>query len=287
MADVDNMLTEMPKENSSKSEDTILDKEKSKKCGVCEKIYCNVGTLNRHMKSVHGGEKTHICDECPARYSRREDLDNHLKKGKHYEDGTCHYCKEFIVFKSEAGWGKHFRREPKDFEYPSPSRTGNKTCVNKLKKQLEQFKAQKEEFLLGSTTCVHCNEVIPNKNADKHWLHTDVEAPDKSTCMTNLERRKSMTCWYCKGEIITQDYIEQLHGKELHRFKKHLENPRNPSSCIESLNRGLEELLKKEKEIKIKHEYRFKKKGLMKENGEYVNDKMKCYEEMKIMRYNW
>ena len=50
------------------------------KCGICEKIFFHSGTLNRHIKHVHGGEKTHSCDKCSAHYCRKEDLENHLRK---------------------------------------------------------------------------------------------------------------------------------------------------------------------------------------------------------------
>ena len=140
-----------------------------------------------------------------------------------------------------------------------------------------------KEFLLGSTTCVHCNEVIPNKNAEKHWIWSDVEAPEKSTCMTNLERRPSMICWYCKGEIITIDYIEQFHNNYRIGQRKHPENPELPSSCRESIERDLKKHLKKEKEIQAKKKHRRERRGLLR--GEY--EVMKCMEERHIENYNW
>ena len=252
------------------------------KCGICEKIFFHSGTLNRHIKHVHGGEKTHSCDKCSAHYCRKEDLENHLKKGKHYRDGICPYCEESIVFKSETAWRKHFTKEPSYIGATFPSRSGKETCVNRLKKQREQVK----EFLQGSTTCYHCNEVVPNKNADEHWITSDVEEPEKSTCMTNLERRQSMICWYCKGEINTKDYISQFHNNQGKNF--HHAYPRHPHSCHEShKKRNFKEHLIKEEAIKNRRDQRWKRKGLLNENGECVEDMMKSYQERYINRHNW
>ena len=265
----------------SDKETTHNVKSKLCKCGICEKIFSHSGTLNRHIKHVHGGEKIHSCDKCSAHYCRKEDLENHLRKGKHYRGGICNYCEESVVFKSETAESEHFTKEPLWSGGTTASSVGKQTCVNKLKKQRVQMK----EFLLGSTTCVHCNEVIPNKNAKKHWISSDVEAPEKSTCMTNLERRPSMICWYCKGEIITKDYIQQFHDN--HRIgllgRRHPENPLDPGSCHESIKRDLKKHHKKEKEIKVKKKDRRERRGLLR--GEY--EVMKCMEERHIENYNW
>ena len=56
---------------------------KSHKCGICYKAFSQVGTLNRHIRNVHGGERKYECGECPSRFARREDLEKHVQKGKH------------------------------------------------------------------------------------------------------------------------------------------------------------------------------------------------------------
>ena len=255
------------------------------KCGICEMIFSNTGNVNRHIKIVHGGEKIHACQQCSAHYSRKEHLENHIKKGKHYLEGICPHCEEWIVIKSESSWRDHFTKEPEWRKFETGWKevaSGKETCVNKLKKQREQMK----EFLLSSTLCVHCNEVVPNKDAEKHWLLWDVEAPEKSTCRTNVSRRVGMMCWYCKGEIITKDYIEQLHCNWKFNGKKHPRHPDIPSSCEESIKRGLKHHHKKEKEIELKIEQRTEKRGILK-RGDEGYEKMKCYEERYIERCNW
>ena len=99
-----------------------------------------------------------------------------------------------------------------------------------------------------------------------------------------------MMCWYCKGEIITKDYIEQLHCNWKFNGKKHPEEPHIPSSCRESRRkRGLEEHHKMEKEIKLKIEQRMEKRGLLKGYGLWAMgyEVMKCLEEKYIERCNW
>ena len=54
----------------------------------------------------------------------------------------------------------------------------------------------------------------------------------------------------------------------------------------ESIERGLEEHLKKKKEIELKMEQRTKKRGLLK-RGDEGYEVMKCLEERYIERCNW
>ena len=259
------------------------DVHQAKKCGICEKIYSNLDNLNRHIKQVHGGEKLHACEECTAHYFRKEDLENHMKKGKHYRDGICPYCEERIVFKSEASWYKHFTREPSWYEGTTPSRYGQWTCENKLKKQREQIK----EFLLGSTTCVHCNEVVPNKDATKHWMYSDVEAPEKSTCRTNMSKRPYITCWYCKKQIVTKDFMGYIY--HIHEFGNpangsHPSVPGLPETCHVSMGRSLDEHRKKKMEIEIKRKHRESERP----KSEWLElTVMRCSEEEYISWYNW
>ena len=113
-----------------------------------------------------------------------------------------------------------------------------------------------------------------------------MEEPEKSTCMTNLERRQSMICWYCKGEINTKDYISQFHNNQGKNF--HHAYPRHPHSCHEShKKRNFKEHLIKEEAIKNRRDQRWKRKGLLNENGECVEDMMKSYQERYINRHNW
>ena len=158
---------------------------------------------------------------------------------------------------------------------------------------MEQYHERKKKFLQSSTTCVHCNEIIPNTDAEKHWV-VDIEAPEKHTCMINLARRKSLICYFCKVEMVTTDFIESFKKGEMRphtsgvprQFPFPSLNPRIPSSCTASQNRDFEEHLKKKKEIEMKRKQISKKLGLLNENGEYVKDKMKCHEERIIVRCN-
>ena len=255
------------------------------KCGICEMIFSNTGNVNRHIKIVHGGEKIHACQQCSAHYSCKKHLENHIKKGKHYRDGICPHCEERVVIKSEASWRDHFIKEPKWRKFETGWKEmacGKETCVNKLKKQREQMK----EFPLRSTLCVHCNEVVPNKDADEHWLLWDVEAPEKNTCITNVSRRESMICWYCKGEIITKDYIDQIRLGWKFVGNKHPDNAIDPSSCKKSIGRGRNEHDKKEKEIELKREQRLEKRGIL-QVGDEGYEMMRCMEEKDIELMNW
>ena len=51
-----------------------------------------------------------------------------MELGKHSFTIKCEFCKEALVFKSDTAMYKHFVRDP-------PTKSGQKTCVNALKKK--------------------------------------------------------------------------------------------------------------------------------------------------------
>ena len=58
------------------------------------------------MREVHGGEK-HGCTECPATYTRKEDLQEHIETGRHYLKFNCPVCLQKLVFKHLGGLIEH------------------------------------------------------------------------------------------------------------------------------------------------------------------------------------
>ena len=108
-------------------------------CEICKKIFSQPGTLNRHKRNVHSGEKKHECEECVAKFARKEDLKKHIQMGKHYftkeANLLCPYCEGEIVFKSWKTWQKHYVKHPK---------SGKETCVNVLKREKKQETVDKK-----------------------------------------------------------------------------------------------------------------------------------------------
>ena len=76
-------------------------------CSVCEKAIKYRDNLDRHMREVHGEEKKYKCDECPAAYSRKENLEQHKKQEKHYLEFNCQYCKKTLIYRYVAEKEKH------------------------------------------------------------------------------------------------------------------------------------------------------------------------------------
>ena len=85
-------------------------------CDICEKQFLYEGNLTRHRKNVHGGQRDFKCEECPAKFTRREDLRNHVREGKHYQEEYCKYCKQTLIFKSCRKKDFHYLRRGKSYE---------------------------------------------------------------------------------------------------------------------------------------------------------------------------
>ena len=96
-------------------------------CDICEKSFLREGNMMRHKKLVHGQQKDFKCEECPAKYAHKQDLDKHLKKGKHYRTFRCTYCKQTLVFKSFEHQERHF--------LSLPGNGGVYSCRNKRAKK--------------------------------------------------------------------------------------------------------------------------------------------------------
>ena len=64
------------------------------KCNECDKVL-NEGSLKRHMDEVHGVKKFK-CEYCDKAFSRKHDVERHLRT-KHVEDDDdddtiCYLC---------------------------------------------------------------------------------------------------------------------------------------------------------------------------------------------------
>ena len=82
------------------------------------------------------------------------------------------------------------------------------------------------------------------------------------------------------------NYIITCTYYNLHLNLKIQGSTSKPSSCLESIKRGLKHHHKKEKEIELKIEQRTEKRGILK-RGDEGYEKMKCLEERYIERCNW
>ena len=49
------------------------------KCKVCEKSSTTLGSLMRHIKTVHEGQRNHKCDSCGKCFSESGTLKRHIK----------------------------------------------------------------------------------------------------------------------------------------------------------------------------------------------------------------
>ena len=215
-------------------------------CPHCKNSFSRKCSLERHIFGAHLNQaegKRWPCLECPEVFSRKDYLDKHMKRGKHSFYEYCEHCDKRIKFKSVNAIDSHFVRVRK-LSFIDRCRGFSKdTCVEKLKGDENQLK----EFEQGSTTCIHCNETVPNEDYE-HWICQDFEDPEKSTCIKSLMKRTHITCWMCKERFEINDYFRKDGDKWELNLKKngcHYSTLKNPSTCKAELKKDRTEYLKK------------------------------------------
>ncbi|CAE7938669.1 Znf787, partial [Symbiodinium sp. KB8] len=67
--------------------------EKPHACPQCDKCFSRAHHLKQHMRAVHLGEKPHACRECSQLFSRARDLEQHMRAVHLGEKPhTCEHC---------------------------------------------------------------------------------------------------------------------------------------------------------------------------------------------------
>ena len=58
---------------------------KTLECAICN-ILVSLKNMNRHISTVHGGEKTFKCNDCTASFQRKDKLKEHINTGKSFSE---------------------------------------------------------------------------------------------------------------------------------------------------------------------------------------------------------
>ena len=103
------------------------------------------------MTEVHGGIK-HVCNECPAAFTRKTELVKHMKKGWHYYSFYCKQCKKTLVFKNLDGLIDHTIVKQSEGEKIGSDGTKWKTYQSGIlvtcKSQVESTQLEEGEHIL-------------------------------------------------------------------------------------------------------------------------------------------
>ena len=68
------------------------------RCKICRKIFSKKRNIDRHLMEVHRTEGHFICEECPASYTRKENLKQHITSGIHWKHVYCIKCEQVLKF---------------------------------------------------------------------------------------------------------------------------------------------------------------------------------------------
>ena len=173
-------------------------KRSSNACQICERSFSLRENLERHINDVHNESKKFSCPKCPETFSRRDNLDRHVARGKHSFIKNCKFCKETIVFKSDQAMNKHFVRDP--------PKTGDITCVNKMKRNVEPTPSTSKSSLTSKDLPTH-NWFSPRR--------TTKERP-KSAC--------KVTCEVCELQFASKQ-VKDRHLMEQHSDPDRIQCP--------------------------------------------------------------
>ena len=78
-----------------------------KSCDECDKRYSTRDALKRHKSIEHLGLMEYKCIECPGNFARKDTLDEHMRRGKHYFMFFCPQCKLTMMLRSKFARDKH------------------------------------------------------------------------------------------------------------------------------------------------------------------------------------
>ena len=191
-------------------------KNKSHKCGICDKSFTQSGTLNRHMKNTHGEEKKYECGQCPSRYARREDLERHLQKGKHIiTEGSS---SKSVQKEDNSKWDEDSYDEADELDKKFICSICDKTFVTKsnLSRHVQQ---------------IHNNESVPCTKCCKVFSRKD-ELRDHLNAIHGVGGSKSLKCSSC-GKTFTNSshYRRHVHEVHMHFFRPNNHDlPEDPPS---------------------------------------------------------
>ena len=123
---------------------TVHLEEKNYKCEECDKHFSSNWLLKRHKNDVHKRLKKYGCPECPENYAQVDNLERHIKRGKHTFEYTCDHCDETFKFTSEKGLQRFFWDEHLIDQYKS-----KETCTGALNlsedKKIELLRRRNEK----------------------------------------------------------------------------------------------------------------------------------------------
>ena len=210
-------------------------------CDICEKHFEWKDNLSRHMREVHGGEK-HGCMECPATYTRNEDLQEHIATGRHYLKFHCPICLQELVFKHLGGLIEHVvvKQSEGEQEYEGQVRSGfisRKWKIYKsgilltCKSKLGSIQVEEGEHILGMPKSEKLEAYKKRMRKKEEVINFGLRAPSPSQekptvklelikITTHEEKAEKNYCKYCHMKTpFTNVYCKERAEKFSHSWE--------------------------------------------------------------------
>ena len=174
-------------------------------CQVCDGPLKYKESLDRHMREVHGGEKEYECPNCPEDFSRLENCQRHLDRGRHTFKCVCEYCDKTFLFKGDIDFEitmkRHYLVGTDRNKYRC--RDLHTSCIEYHCLNEKDLSDEKREELLRKRTERECPRLTSEnwETVLQDWRNDLKEYRDKENAKRKWfqdMKNTSFTCRFCK-----------------------------------------------------------------------------------------
>ena len=202
-------------------------------CDICEKIFEWKDNLSRHMKEVHGGEK-YGCTECPATYTRKEDLQEHIETGRHHLKFHCPICLQELIFKHLGGLIEHVvvKHSEGEQDYEGQKyRIYKSGILLTCKSKLGSIQVEEGEHILKMPKSEKLESYKKRMRKKEEIINSGLREPSSSQgkptvklelikITTHEEKEEKNYCKYCHMKTpFKNDYCKGRADKFSHRWE--------------------------------------------------------------------
>ena len=173
----------------------------SKKCDICDKVFCNVAVKNAHKKAVHDKIKRFQCKDCEKVFSNPKILEEHINAvHRKLLSFQCEQCK------ASFGYESNYKRHLKTVH---GERKGHKceVCHGYF---------SSVDFLQAH---VHSEHLTPHKRNDATNSKATFSVDNKFLHSNEKRKLQKNECEFC-GKLFTLQENLKRHQRTAHELRR-------------------------------------------------------------------